>query len=179
MRQAVVVDTNVILVANGKHPEASEECVLACVDRLEKIQKSGTLVIDAGYEILTEYQRKTFPHRAKGVGDVFVKWALQNTKQVQQVPLSKCEAQEGHYAQFPCRDLQSHFDPADRKFVAVSHAHCDKPPILQATDCKWLDWWHALEKFDVKIDFLCHADICKFYAKKFPKKNKPSLPSLS
>ena len=29
----VVLDTNVLLVANGKHADVSDDCVLACIDR--------------------------------------------------------------------------------------------------------------------------------------------------
>ena len=37
----VIVDTNVPLVANGDAPQASYECVLACIDQIEKIIEQG------------------------------------------------------------------------------------------------------------------------------------------
>ena len=66
-----IIDTNVLLVANGQHAEASPKCVEQCVDRLLAIQASSVNVIDAGYEILGEYQNKTSLYPPKGVGDVF------------------------------------------------------------------------------------------------------------
>jgi len=33
-----VVDTNVLLVANGQHDDVSPECVIACVERLLALQ---------------------------------------------------------------------------------------------------------------------------------------------
>ena len=68
----VVVDTNVILVANNAHAEVSPECVIDCVNRLTELMKSGVLVLDDGYRILREYQKKTSPRKGKGVGDMFV-----------------------------------------------------------------------------------------------------------
>jgi len=51
-----VVDTNVILIANGQHQDISPECVINCVLALESIKRFGTLVLDDGFEILREYQ---------------------------------------------------------------------------------------------------------------------------
>ncbi|WP_313303692.1 hypothetical protein [Stutzerimonas balearica] len=36
-----VIDTNVLLVANGQHPDASDDCVAECVKRLQAMQQSG------------------------------------------------------------------------------------------------------------------------------------------
>ena len=41
-----VVDTNVVLVANGSHADVSPDCVIACIDRLESLMKNGRVVID-------------------------------------------------------------------------------------------------------------------------------------
>ena len=174
---ASVVDTNVILVANGRHEGASPECVIACVEGLNDLMKSGVLVIDDGFRILLEYLNKTSPREAKGVGDVFVQWALRHCGQanrVQQVALT--EQGPDKYAEFPDPALQARFDKSDRMFAAVAHAHSGSPTIWQATDCKWLDWWPALKACGVDVKFLCEKDVCRFYAKKFPKKPTPPLP---
>lgn len=175
---ASVVDTNVINVANGSHDDVSPECVIACVERLNELMKSGVLVVDDGFLILSEYLKRTSPRAAKGVGDVFVQWALRNHGQgirVQQVPLT-VQAPD-RYAEFPDDPvLSASFDPADRKFAAVAHAHSERPPIWEAADSKWLDWWPALRACGVEVEFLCGADLCRFYAKKFPSKPTPRLP---
>lgn len=172
-----VVDTNVILVANLAHAEVSEECVIVCVQRLKELMESGALVLDDAYRILSEYQNKTSPRKAKGVGDVFVKWALTSlgdTERVHQVSLT--ETGPDTYTEFPDPDLEGSFDRPDRKFAAVSNAHPDKPPVWQAADCKWLDWWPTLGAYGVRVEFLCGADVCGFYAKKFPTRKVPALP---
>jgi hypothetical protein len=48
-----------------------------------------------------------------------------------------------------------HYDPSDRKFLAVAAAHKERPPILQALDSKWWGWQAALATIGVKIHFLC------------------------
>lgn len=172
-----IIDTNVLLVANGQHAEASPKCVEQCVDRLLAIQASSVNVIDAGYEILGEYQNKTSLYPPKGVGDVFLKFLLRNAANpvyVEQVRITATGKNE--YAEFPDPQLQTSFDPPDRKFPAVANAHADKPPIWQAVDCKWLNWWPTLECKGVSVDFLCRDDIVRFYQKKFPSQSVPTLP---
>lgn len=172
-----VIDTNVLLVANGQHADVSPGCVAACVERLQAMQSGGVTVIDDGHRILDEYLHKTQANRPKGVGDVFLKWLLRqvaNPQRVEQVSLTDTGDQT--YAEFPSPALQPRFDPSDRKFAAVAHAHPDKPPIWEAADSKWLDWWPALKACGVQVDFLCPDDTCHFYREKFPHQPLPPLP---
>lgn len=172
-----VIDTNVLLVANGQHDDVSDDCKIECIKRLQTMQKSGVTVIDDDYRILNEYQHKTSLNPPKGVGDVFLKWLLRQsgTRQVEKVPLS--ETTTDCFAEFPDSALEPQFDAPDRKFAAVAHAHPDKPEIWQAADCKWLDWWPTLQRKGVQVKFLCPDDACNFYRKKFPNKPEPTLPS--
>jgi len=47
-----IVDTNVVLVANGKHEDVSQECVASCALRLQAIMQSGKLALDENFRIL-------------------------------------------------------------------------------------------------------------------------------
>jgi hypothetical protein len=164
-----IVDTNIVLVANGQHQDASCDCVKACTLALQAIMEKGRIAIDDGYEILTEYQNKTTPGRGKRPGDTFVKWVLRNNCNAQRcdnVHLKKNRA--GKYEIFPNDPELLNFDDPDRKFVAVALGHSQHPPILQGTDCKWLDWEQVLKRHGVAIEFICLADIQKFHRKKFP-----------
>lgn len=172
-----IIDTNVLLVANYQHADVSPECVIECVERLKDMERTGITVIDDGFRILNEYQHKTSLTPPKGVGDVFLKWLLRhagNSARVEQISLTELAADE--FAEFPDAALQPAFDAPDRKFAAVAYAHPDKPPVWQAADCKWLDWWPALQAQGVHVDFLCPADACRFYRNKFPSKQLPALP---
>jgi hypothetical protein len=172
-----VIDTNVLLVANGQHADVSPSCVTACVTRLQEMGKAGITVIDDDFRILGEYLNKSSINPAKGVGDVFLKNLLRHTgnpKKCEQVVLTETGVNE--FSEFPDHALQPAFDAPDRKFAAVAYAHIDKPPVWQAADCKWIDWWPALHAKGISIEFLCSDDVCRFYRKKFPEKPLPALP---
>ncbi len=163
-----VVDTNVILVANGQHQDISPECVGNCALALQNIMRKGKLALDDQFRILKEYLRKTQPKHGNRPGDAFVKWALNNrsnSKHVDAVSLQN-HGRRG-FESFPDDETLEHFDEADRKFVAVAGAHPAKPPILQAADSKWLDWSPALQRHGISIDFICKSDIESFHKNKF------------
>ena len=82
----------------------------------------------------------------------------------------ECVELEDHagrmFASFPDDARLAKFDPSDRKFVAVAAAHPQKPPILQATDSKWLNWEKPLRRHGITVEFLCRNDIARFKANK-------------
>lgn len=163
-----VVDTNVILVANGQHQDVSSECVGNCALALQNIMRQGKLALDDQFRILSEYLHRTQPKRGNRPGDAFVKWALNNrsnSQHVDAVPLQHHDTRG--FESFPVDTDLEHFDESDRKFVAVAGAHPAKPPILQATDSKWLDWSPALQRHGISVDFLCQSDIARFHKNKF------------
>ena len=103
----VVVDTNVLLVANEQHAEASTECVKSCIQWLKDIQRGDTVVIDDEYRIIEEYLHKTKPGKSKRVGDVFLKWLLQNQGNIRRVEsVHITETATDHFTEFPDQDLQ-------------------------------------------------------------------------
>lgn len=160
----VIVDTNVILVANGHHEAVSAHCVSECAKQLQAITQTGRLALDDAFMILREYQNKTQANRAKGPGDAFVKWALRismNPQRCDRVPIAE-HASRG-FESFPDDSRLAQFGAADRKFVAVSIAHADHPPILQATDSKWLNWASTLSDYGVNLELLCPDDIKRFH----------------
>jgi hypothetical protein len=174
----VVIDTNVLLIANGKHPDASPECVAACIAHLQEIQAQGKVVIDDGFHLLHEYLHKTSLHPAKGVGDEFLEWLLNNIdNQALVETVSIHETAPDIFAEFPVPELQTEFDPADRKFVAVAAAHPAKPPIWQGADCKWLHWWPQLQAAGTRVVFLCPDDACRWFKHKFPHEAAPVFPT--
>ena len=173
---AVVIDTNVLLVANQQHNDASPECILACTQKLLWAQQHGVVVVDDAYRIISEYQNKP-DIKGTRTGDAFLKWVLQNQSNTARVHRVRINETDGdHFHEFPDQALQPDFDAPDRKFPAVANAHHNKPPILQAADCKWLNWWPALHATGITVDFVCPVDICGFYGKKFPEARIPVLP---
>jgi len=169
----VIVDTNVILVANRQHADVSEACILLCAQRLQAVMAGGRIAIDDGYRILKEYQNKTTPHVGTRPGDAFLKWLLRNNANATRCEQVKLvEHSERGFQSFPDDERLATFDPPDRKFVAVACAHADKPPIAQAADSKWLGWAPSLAKHGITVDFLCLSDIQRFDDKKQGRKGK-------
>jgi len=173
-----VIDTNVLLVANGQHEGVSPACVSECVRRLLDMQKSGVVVIDDGYRILREYQKNINPNKGKGVGYSFLKWLVQRSRNSDWIEMVGLTEVEMHcFNEFPDPTLEQEFDAPDRVFAAVANAHPEKPVIWQAADSKWLGWWRALSAKGVRVDFLCPEEACNFYRRKYPEKPLPELPA--
>ena len=63
------------------------------------------------------------------------------------------------FKEFPSDPELRHFDKSDRKFVAVSCAHSERPPIWEAVDSKWMLFQNALIANGVTVEFLCPDDI--------------------
>lgn len=156
--KSAVVDTNVGVVANGRETDASPECIIFCTDFLEGVSRGEVrLVLDAEWEILSEYLRQLNSSGQPGVGDAFLKWVLQN-----QANPERCERVEIHpsgdsrgYEELPEDPDLEGFDPSDRKFAAVALAASSRPPIVNAVDSDW--WGHrkALERCGLRIKNLC------------------------
>jgi hypothetical protein len=153
---ARVIDTNVLMVADGRADQADPDCVLACVDALQEAKERGLTLIDADYLILDEYRRGV-GLGSRRAGGVFLKWLWDNQanqKRCLRVSLTP-RGPDGDFAEFPADPALQTFDPDDRKFVAVAVSSGLAPPILNASDT---DWWHhreALARNAVILRFLC------------------------
>lgn len=162
-----IVDTNVLLVANGQHENVGPDCVISCTQRLQQIMHGQRIAIDDGFKILLEYQKKTQPKTGNRPGDAFLKWALRNNandKHCDGIPIT-IDTKKG-YEEFPDDERLADFDASDRMFIAVAAAHTGHPPILQAADSKWLRWAPALKDHGITVDFLCPVDVERFQGNK-------------
>lgn len=154
---SVIVDTNVLIAANGRDClQANARCQFICIEQLEKIEQSGTLVIDDARHILNEYENKVSSDSQPGIGDAFLKWILQNQgtpESCQQVNITWLA--EDEFEAFPADPALAKFDRSDRKFVAVALTHPDYPPILNAVDSDWQRFESALAKYAIRVRQLC------------------------
>ena len=160
----VIVDTNVAVVASKDSDELSEddpsrECVTACVERLEQINNDEMkLVLDSERRIIDEYRRRLESMDRFSMGFQFYRWVeinWTNPERCDLVEITPVDGPKINFEEFPDdRDLDD-FDDDDRKFVAVAHAHREKPPILQAVDGKWWNFLDALQRNDVTVEYIC------------------------
>jgi hypothetical protein len=153
--RSVVIDTNVLAVANELHAPAGVACVEACNGALRKAQRSVVL-IDDNHAILSEYQTYCSHAGQPGLGDAFFKWLWNNQgnpTRCRQIRITPNASRV--FDEFPEDPDLSAFDLDDRKFVAVAVASGLNPDILNASDT---DWWisrEALYRNGVRIRFLC------------------------
>ena len=164
---AVIVDTNVIAIANREGEHASQDCVESCERRLHQIlSHREKVVVDDGWRIFGEYDRYVNLGTRRWIGEIFVKTLLQNLKNpaiCEMVRITSLAGNGTDFAEFPTDAALSTFDPDDRKFIAVACAYRQTSgqaaTILLAIDSGWLDFVDALAVQGVAIDILCEADI--------------------
>jgi len=157
MKPAVVIDTNVPVVANGKHDRAGAKCERACINALRAARRK-IILLDDSYEIFDEYRRNLAGSGQPGIGDAFFKWLWYNQANPDHchlVAITPIDEREVDYAEFPNDSDLKTFDQSDRKFVAVALASKMKPAILNASDTDWWNFRECLARNGVKVKFLC------------------------
>ena len=177
---AVVIDTNVILVAKGISPQAWCSCVTACRERLDQIiegaeEELEKIVIDDKRAILGEYigyledDDSTTEARINGH---FLEWFIrnyENSEECVQVTITPTQNGRG-FEEFPDDSTLNDFDPDDRKFIAVAIAyenvHQQKSPILQAVDSQWYGFREIFVQNGVIVEFICEENIRYLYERR-------------
>ena len=168
---ALVIDTNVLAVADGASGH-SLRCREQCARVVLQAREAATVILDNRYLILKQYRNNTDRSRQPGIGHEFFRW-LSNAS-------SRCERVEVHdhptriFAEFPDHPGLQNFDREDRVFIAVAAAHGTFPPILQATDSKWIDWQGALIECGLSVSLICPEDIQAAHQRKAKKKAENS-----
>lgn len=61
-----VVDTNVVLVANGQHADVSPECVIACVRTLQDVMRSERWRSTTAFKFFWSIRTGPSPRRETG-----------------------------------------------------------------------------------------------------------------
>lgn len=147
-----IVDTNVLVVANGRNTHADLECQIQCVSAIREISLKGTVVLDGRDLILDEYRRHLDLKGEPGPGDAFFKHIHDNlyfTKRVERVSITAVDDEERAFEELPANTL----DRSDRKFLAV--AVVSRAPILNATDSDWHDERALISSVEVVVKQLC------------------------
>jgi hypothetical protein len=156
--RAVVIDTNVPVVANGKSVQADMKCERECIDALEETKKGRIVVLDNGQRILSEYRRYLSPSGQPGAGDAFFKWLWSNQanpSHCEMVQITPYPDDAENFEEFPIDLSVVGFDPADRKFVAVARASRSTPQILFSVERGWWRHREALSRHGVTVGCLC------------------------
>ena len=156
MIEELIVDSNVLYVANGVTPQASLSCIRACARELNNVPKGFRPVLDRRGLILREYRRVDPRPGQRRPGDVFYKWVARNFANEDLVRLVEIHPHtEREFVEFPEDQRLADFDRDDRKFVAVALASGTSPPIVNASDTDWWEHCEALQAHGIEILFFC------------------------
>ncbi len=149
-----VIDSNVLIVANGKSEQANDACVEKCIDVLLEVRGATSLALDESGEILVEYSRYCSHSGQPGVGDEFFRWAFNNQYTAcYRVLLTPHE--DRVYQEFPDTSGLEEFDRSDRKFVATALGCTPTATICNAVDSDYAQFKLALADAGVPVAELC------------------------
>lgn len=153
MTVMAVVDTNVLVAANGRDTHVDISCQIRCADELERIAREEVVCIDDQWLIIGEY-RKRVAHRGQpGPGTVFFKTVCKtmgDPNRVCSVPIVPRD-EEGRDFADPV--LPPHNLKKDAKFLAVA-VNADAT-IVNAADSDWAEHRELTDGLGVRVRQLC------------------------
>lgn len=165
-----IIDANVALLAGTPVKDIPREqliCARKCVNFIKEFMDNpeSSLVLDAEGRILKEYRGADTLSRGQNMATVFSKWAHQMPKHAEDfIPLQ--EIRENEFKIYPNSERLRTFDPPDRKYIALSYNHQEKPPIAEASDSKWWGIQDDLRQHGIEVHFIDEPYIKDKFLKK-------------
>jgi hypothetical protein len=154
----IVLDTNVLAVAEGMHEGASDLSRAACLAIVRQVKEGLVLTVDQDDEIVTEYMKVLSNALTDGLGKLVARkiHRLRKGGEVcHMVPLTPTDPPPASFEEVPAalRD----FDEDDHMFIGV--AAVDGAPIVLGLDG---EWWARQSDFvasGINLRFLCIAQL--------------------
>lgn len=153
MTDRAVVDTNVLVVANGWDTHVEASCQLRCVDELARISREEVVCVDDKSLIMGEYERRTNQKGQAGPGTVFFKQIWQKMGDSNRVRVVPVEPRDTEGRDFSDPILPPNNLKKDAKFLAVA-VKADAL-IVNASDSDWDEHRELTDRLDVGIRQLC------------------------
>lgn len=144
-----VVDTNVLIAANGRSTHADARLSAAAARFLVELMRSDDQFLEDTVDyVFDEYKNYMQFSGQPGVGDQFFRWYLQSrwdARRVMRVPLNPSSPLTSYVPE----PLHS-FDPSDHKWIAVYLAG-NGDVIVNATDSDWEESRDLLEEHAINV----------------------------
>ena len=153
MRDRSVVDTNVLVAANGRATQVKVACQLQCVDELSRITREEVVCVDDKGLILREYGRRTEQTGQAQPGTVFFKHLWQKMGDSRRVRLIAVDPIDREGRDFSDPVLPPNNLKKDAKFLAV--ALKARATIVNATDSDWTEHRELTDRLGVGVRQLC------------------------
>ena len=171
MRQ--VVDTNVLIAANGRSTHAS---AILSPDSgrflAELISGTDVLLEDSTGQVFDEYKRYLEFSGQPGVGDLFFAWFVRTRWDASRIERTELDPDK-NISDYVPESLRS-FDPSDHKWIAV-YREGGADVIVNATDSDWNDAKAELELHGISVRQLAVDGVgCKFANTRRPARKRPT-----
>ncbi|WP_043625175.1 hypothetical protein [Nonomuraea candida] len=149
-----MIDTNVLIVANGKAHHVGSACVESAIALLEHTESRGIVVLDSSWLIFEEYERYCSFKGQPGVGDRFflhLHHRQADRRHVHRVDITPDG--RGSFEEVP-EGLRA-FDPSDHKFVATVVADGRQAVVVNCADSDWREAEQELKQNGITVVELC------------------------
>jgi len=153
MTDRAVVDTNVLVVANGRATHVDEACRLSCVDELARLARNEVVCVDDKGLILREYERRTEQRGQAEPGTVFFKHVWQKMGDPNRIHVASVDPLDPEGRDFSDPVLPRNNLKKDAKFLAVA-VKADAV-IVNATDSDWAEHHELTDRLGVDVRQLC------------------------
>lgn len=158
-----VIDTNVMVVANGRHEgdrPVSLGCRAASIEfLLEFLKGDNCVLVDYADAVLKEYRDYLNFSGQPGVGDRFLQELYRNMARIQRVDLPI--GTDDEYSDLHPDIAASGFDQSDRKFAAL--ALQQGAPVANSVDSDWVLHLALLTDCGIVVNLLCGQDRAEWY----------------
>ena len=164
-----IIDANVILLTDvSKIPTDQLKCAKKCVHFLQNFinDPDASIVLDAEGRVIKEYRRAFELNRDPNMASEFCKWVYQHMPKNPEDFLCLREKNENEFESYPDSEKLKEFDPPDRTYIALAYNHCERPPIVEASDSKWWGIKDELKKHAIDIRFIDEDYIKEKYMQK-------------
>ena len=159
MTDRSVVDTNVLVAANGRGTHLDDRCQLGCVEELSRLAREEVVCIDDKWLILCEYEKRTRDKGQQRPGTVFYKLVCQRMRDPSRVRLIAVEPRDGEGREFTDPVLPANNLKKDAKFLAV--AVKAGAAIVNASDSDWAEHEDLTAELGVQVRQLCPQHAAK------------------
>ena len=156
MTGGAVVDTNVLVAANGRASHVEASCQLRCVVELERLSREEVVCVDDMGLIMREYESRTKQEGQTRPGTAFFKHVWQkmgDTNRIRLIPVELVNRDDREGRDFRDPVLPPHNLRKDAKFLAVA-VKADAT-IVNATDSDWTEHRELTDRLGVDVRQLC------------------------
>ncbi len=148
-----VVDTNVLVAANGRDTHVDEGCQESCVEELKRLAREEVVCVDDKGLIMGEYGKRIAHAGQAGPGTIFYKHVWQKMGDSNRVRLIPVRPRDDEGRDFTDPILPPNNLKKDAKFLAV--ALKADAVIVNASDSDWNEHRELTDQLDVDVRQLC------------------------